>query len=42
MNIAMQNWKVVYLLHREATKLLAEIYKGNLVYREAGKSKRYS
>ncbi len=34
------NWFTV--LHPEPVMLLPEIYKGNLVYRETGKSKRYS
>ena len=42
LNIVLQNWKLVYLLHPEPVMLLPDIYKGNFVYRETGKSKRYS
>ncbi len=42
LNIVLQNWKLVYLLHPDPVMLLPEIYKGNLVYRETGRSKRYS
>ncbi len=42
LNIAMQDWRSVYLINDKVIRLLPEMYKGNLVYRIAGKSKRYS
>jgi len=42
MKIGLTNWKVVYLIDNEPIELLPEVYKGNLVYRQRGSSKRYS
>jgi len=42
LNIAMKNRKIVYPLYPTPVMLLPEMYRGNLVYRVAGKSKRYS
>lgn len=38
--IAFDNWKEMYLLEKEPTMLLLEVYQGKLVYREQGTSKR--
>lgn len=42
LSIAMKDWRSVYLIDNNVIQLLPEMYKGNLVYRIAGKSKRYS
>ena len=42
LNIAMDNWRQVYLLGDTPVKLIPEYYKGTLVYRVPQQSKRYS
>ena len=38
--IAFDNWKEMYLLEKEPTMFLLELYQSKLVYREQGSSKR--
>lgn len=42
LNIGMSDWKNAYLLTPQLLKLIAEVYKGRLVYRIPGSSKRIS
>jgi hypothetical protein len=42
LNIALADWRNVYLLVPELKQLLPEVYRGKLVYRTLGSSKRIS
>jgi hypothetical protein len=42
LNIALTDWRQVYLIASELKQLLPEEYKGKLVYRARGSSKRIS
>jgi len=40
--IGIAGWKTVYQLKPKITSLIPEVYKGKLIYRSKGSSKRYS
>jgi hypothetical protein len=42
LHIGLKDWRAVFLLDKDALPLIPEVYKGNLVYRQKGSSKRYS
>lgn len=42
LQIALEDWRTVYLLKPDIIPLTPEVYKGNLVYRTRGSSKRIS
>ena len=42
LQIGMADWRQVYLLQPRLVQLAPEVYKGKLVYRASGSSKRYS
>ena len=42
LKIGMADWRTIYLLHDGPVKLIPETYKGNLVYRLPGSTKRFS
>ena len=42
LNIAMSDWKIVYLLDRSPAQLFPEVERGRLVYRAKGSVKRIS
>ena len=42
LNMGMVDWRTVYLLGREPVLLKPEVYKGALIYRIPGTSKRFS
>jgi len=41
LGIGMVDWREVYLLHPAAEQLQVEYYRGKLVYRKKGSTKRY-
>jgi hypothetical protein len=41
LNIALADWRIVYLLSPKIVQLYPEVYKGLLVFRAKGSSKRY-
>lgn len=42
LNIALADWRTVFLLNTESIRLIPEVYKGNLVYRVPKSFKRFS
>lgn len=40
LHIAWKDWRTVYILKPTLCRLFPEVYKGNLVYRATGSSKR--
>jgi hypothetical protein len=42
LHIALGDWRTIYLLEKGLVSLIPEVYKGTLVYRAKGSSRRYS
>ena len=42
LKIGLKDWRTAYLLDREPIELITEVYKGNLVYRQRGSTKRFN